>query len=110
MWTSCCRFGAVSETGTRLFGTSARALLRLDVAAQVHQRRHRFGDEGARGVGVREAVRAGARQLARAVGVDLRFDAARGAVVEAPEGGDQAAVLPGVADEDLAAGELLVRG
>src|SRR4051794_22951482 len=60
-------------------------------------------------MGIREGVRAGTGQLARSVRVDLRLDGARGSVVEAAEGGDQAAVLPRMADEDLAAGELTGR-
>ena len=59
-----------------------RALLGVDVAAEIHQRLDRFGDEGRRLRGVGEGVRAGADRFVRAGGEDLRFHRARRAVVE----------------------------
>ena len=78
-----------------------RRLLREHVAAEVHQRLDRLGDERRRLVRVRERVRARADGLECARREGLGLDDARVAVVHGPEDGDRAAVALRVPDEQL---------
>src|SRR5437764_2563893 len=81
-----------------------KGLLRLDVAAQVHQGLDGFGHEGGRLARVREGVRPRAHGCGArgALGIDLRLDDARVAVVDRTHHGHGPAVLARVAQEELA--------
>src|SRR5207237_355991 len=80
------------------------ALLGLDVAAEVHQRFDRLGDECRGLLGVCEGIGAGLHRLrvARAHREHLGLDDARVPVVDGSQDGDRAPVLLRVADEKLA--------
>ena len=82
-------------------------LLGLDVAAENHQRFDGFGDELRCLDCVRERVRTGVDRvtgIAAAGGVDLGLDDAGVSVVDGAQHRDGAAVLAGVADEQLPLG------
>src|SRR5437764_10522463 len=87
----------------RAEGGTKRTLLRVDVAAEVHERLNRFGHERRGLACIRERVRPRPDRGFRAGLKDLRLADARVAVVDRPQDGDRAAVLACVADVELAA-------
>ncbi len=110
-----------SRSPTSCFGYAARAsptrarrtrwlcrdfLFGVDVAAEIHQRLDRFGDERGRLVRVRERVRAGLDRIALRR-IHLGLDHARVAVVDRAQACDRPALALRVPGEELARGGVL---
>src|SRR5438270_4073082 len=94
----------MSSRPTRARIARSSVLLRVNVAAEHHQRLDGLGHEGRRLVHIGNRVRPRPRWLcaAAAGGIDLRLDHARVAVVDGAEHGDRASVPARVAHEELA--------
>ena len=89
------------ETG----GFPLRALAaRANFAAEIREGGERLGDEGLRGVGVREGERTALDGLAGVLAEGLGDDGARGAVVDRHEDGDELSFSQNLADVDAAGG------
>src|SRR5437764_4359246 len=102
-WATPSSRRAAASTSPSEIGDTEGRLLRLDVAAEVHQRLDRLRHERRRLVGVSERVRPGPERSRRrrSQRVDLGLDDARVTVVEGAHDRDRPAVLARMAHEEL---------